>query len=458
MSGRVLKPRIRCAVYTRQSVRREPGEDLSSCDAQREHCAMFIESQKFEGWELLRARFDDLGQSGATLERPALQRLLRACVDGQIDRLVVWKLDRLTRKLEDWARLAEFFEQVGVEITLAGQALEGAGLSVTHFVQHVLASFAEYERELIGERLRDARAGRRALGLRASGRVPFGYEVDEATRQLVPDAAESVVVREMFERAAHGSSATEIARWLNDAGHTTRGTSRRAGGPWSGRTVLQLLRNPVYLGKRRVGDQLIAAAHPAIVESKLAERSDLAIGARRTSDNRPRQRLLASQDDPYMLRGILRCGGCGRAMTTSASKPVSLKRPNAHPRYYRCRGTAMAAACKPPVQVPAQKTETSVIAMLRDPHVIAVQSPHVAALVKALRPRWRSMPRSQQTEWLRRVLWSVEWKPKSERLNLLFDEIGIEQLLEDEPLQLEAGLPVIPARDEAGPRKKRSRS
>lgn len=216
--------------------------------------------------------------------------------------VVAWKLDRLTRKLEDWARLAEFFEQVGVELTLAGQALDGAGLSVTHFVQHVLASFAEYERELIGDRLRDARAGRRALGLRASGRVPFGYGVDEATRQLVPDAAESAVVREMFERAAHGSSATEIARWLNDAGHTTRGTSRRTGGPWSGRTVLQLLRNPVYLGKRRFGDQLIAAAHPAIVESKLAERSDLAIGARRTSDNRPRQRLLESGRPLYAPR------------------------------------------------------------------------------------------------------------------------------------------------------------
>lgn len=443
MSGRVLKPRIRCAVYTRQSVRREPGEDLSSCDAQREHCAMFIESQKFEGWELLRARFDDLGQSGATLERPALQRLLQACVDGQIDRVVVWKLDRLTRKLEDWARLAEFFEQVGVELTLAGQALDGAGLSVTHFVQHVLASFAEYERELIGERLRDARAGRRALGLRASGRVPFGYGVDGATRQLVPDVAESAVVREMFERAARGSSAAEIARWLNDVGHTTRGTSSRAGGQWSGRTVLQLLRNPVYLGKRQVGDELIAAGHPALVDSRTAERTDHAIGARRTSHNRSRQRLLSSHDDPYMLRGILHCGGCGRPMTTSASKPVSLKRPNAHPRYYRCRGTATQAACKPPVQVPAEKTEAAVIAMLRDPNRITAQSRHVAALLSALRPRWRSMPRAEQTEWLRRLLWSAEWKPRSERLNLLFDEIGIEQLLEDDTSQVVDGLPVV---------------
>src|SRR5690606_39790219 len=126
---------------------------------------------------------------------------------------------------------------------------------------------------------------------------------------------------------------------------------------------------------------------PPIVDSTLAERADRAIGARRTSRNRPRRRLLASQNDPYMLCGILRCGGCGRPMTTSASKPVSLARPNAHPRYYRCRGTATQAACKPPVQVPAAKTEAAVIAMLRDPDMIAARSRHVAALLKALRPQ-----------------------------------------------------------------------
>jgi site-specific DNA recombinase len=434
-------------VYTRQSVQREPGEDLSSCAVQREHCGMFIASQKYEGWELLRTRFDDVGQSGATLERPALQRLLRACIDGQVDRVVVWKLDRLTRKLEDWARLAEFFEQTGVELTLAGQALDGAGLSVTHFVQHVLASFAEYERELIGERLRDARAGRRALGLRASGRVPFGYGVDGSTRQLVPDAEESAVVREIFERAARGESAAAIARWLNEAGRMTRGTKHRAGGRWSGRTVLQLLRNPVYLGKRRVEGELIAAAHPAIVDSKIAEQVDLAIGARRTSHSRPRQRLLASQNDPYMLRGILHCGDCGRPMTTSSSKAVSLKRPNAHPRYYRCRETATRAACKPPVQVAAAKTEADVLAMLRDPNIIAAQLPHVAALLGTLRPHWRRMTRADRAAWVRRLLWSAEWKPKSARLTLIFDQIGVEQLLDDETPQVVDGLPMVPKDD-----------
>lgn len=447
MAGRALKPRIRCAAYTRQSVQREPGEDLSSCDAQREHCAMFIASQKYEGWELLRARFDDVGQSGATLERTALQRLLRACVDGRVDRVVVWKLDRLTRKLEDWARLTEFFEQTGIELTLAGQALDGAGFSVTHFVQHVLASFAEYERELIGERLRDARAGRRALGLRASGRVPFGYGVDGSTRQLVPDAEESEVVREIFGRAAGGASAAAIASWLNDSGHTTRGTKHRAGGQWSGRTVLQLLRNPIYLGKRRVDGELIAAAHPAIVDSKIAERVELAIGARRTSPSRPRQRLLASQDDPYMLRGILHCGGCGRPMTTSSSRAVSLKKPNAHPRYYRCRGTATRTACNPPVQVAAAKTEGDVLAMLRDPNIITVQSPHVVALLGVLRPHWRRMTRADRTAWVRRLLWNAEWRPKSERITSAFDEISVEQLLEDETPRVVDGLPLVPKND-----------
>lgn len=255
MTSRTLKPRIRCAIYTRQSVKAEPGEDLTSCEARREHCAMFIESQKYEGWERVRQRvrqrFDDVGESGASLERPALQRLMKACVAGQADRVVVWKLDRLTRSVQDWAKLAEFFEQTGVELTLAGQALDGAGLSVTHFVQHVLASFAEYERELIGERLRDARAARRALGLRASGRVPYGYEVNPRTRQLVPHSEESKIVLRIFERAAAGEKASEIASWLNVGGHRTKGTARRPGGLWSGRTVLQLLRNPVYLGKRR---------------------------------------------------------------------------------------------------------------------------------------------------------------------------------------------------------------
>ena len=388
-TGRTLKPRIRCAIYTRQSAKAELGEDLTSCQAQRERCAMFIESQKYEGWERVRQRFDDEGVSGATLERPALRRLMKACVTGQVDRVAVCKLDRLTRSVQDWTKLAEFFEQTGVELTLAGQALDGAGLSVTHFVQHVLASFAEYE--LIGERLRDARAARRELGLRASGRVPYGYEVNPRTRQLVPHAGESVVVRQIFERAVAGTKATEIAGWLNDNGHRTKGTARKPGGLWTGRTVLQLLRNPVYLDKRRVDGELIAAAHEALVDQQTADRVDLAIGSRRTTRSRSRQRLLPYSDDPYMLRGILYCSGCGRPMTTSSSKAVSLKRPNAHPRYYRCRGTATQPACKPPVQVAAAKVEHEVLGLLRDRNLIAGQPEAVAAFLDALRSEWKSM-------------------------------------------------------------------
>lgn len=335
--------------------------------------------------------------------------------------------------MQDWTKLAEFFEQAGVELTLAGQALDGAGLSVTHFVQHVLASFAEYERELIGERLRDARAARRALGLRASGRVPYGYEVNPRTRQLVPHAEESKIVRQIFERAAAGKQATEIARWLNEAGHPTKGTARKAGGLWSGRTVLQLLRNPIYLGWRRVNGELIAAAHEALVDAQTADRVELAIGSRRTTRSRARQRLLPYSDDPYMLRGVLYCGGCGRPMTTSSSKAVSIKRPNAHPRYYRCRGTAAQPACKPPVQVAAAKIEQEVLVLLRDKNLIAGQTESVAAFLDALHLQWKSMGRPQTTEVIRRLIWRATWKPNQGRVELELDEIAIGSLLDGSP-------------------------
>lgn len=131
-----------------------------------------------------------------------------------------------------------------------------------------------------------------------------------------------------------------------------------------------------------------------------------------------------------MLRGILYCGGCGRPMTTSSSKAVSLKRPNAQPRYYRCRGTATQPACKPPVQVAAAEIEQDVLGLLRDRNVIARQPETVAALLDALRPEWKSMGRRQVTEVVRRLIWRATWKAKQGRVELEFDEVAIQSLLD----------------------------
>lgn len=195
--------------------------------------------------------------------------------------------------------------------------------------------------------------------------------------------------------------------------------------------MLQLVRNPVYLGKRRVDGELIAAAHEALVDQETADRVDLAIGSRRTTRSRARQRLLPYSDDPYMLRGILYCGGCERPMTTSSSKAVSLKRPNAHPRYYRCRGTAAQPACKPPVQVAAAKIEQDVLDLLRDRDLIARQPEAVAAFLDALRAEWKLMGRPQTIEVVRRLFWKVIWKAKQARSELEFDAVAITSLVDD---------------------------
>lgn len=329
---------VRCAVYTRQSVQRATANDFSSCEAQRQHCALYIATQKPLKWTLLPTRYDDVGYSGATLDRPALVRLLHHCDSGQVDQVVTWKLDRLTRSLKDSLTLTDHLHRQGVGLVLAGQALGGSGPAITHFMHHMLASFAEFEREQISERLRDARTSRQQRGMRTSGPAPFGYTVERVTRQLIPHDTEAPMVRYIFSWAAEGASATEIADRLNDAGQRTQATAKRPGRRWIGRTILSILRNPAYVGQRRLKDGVINAVHPAIIDADLAARAEAAIAKRRTTTPRPRRNYRCSSDDPFLLRGLLHCAQCKRPMTTSSSKAVSTVRPNIHPRYYRCRG------------------------------------------------------------------------------------------------------------------------
>jgi len=194
------QPVLRCAIYTRQSVARGE-QDLTSCDVQRERCEDYVRAMQYEGWVALDERFDDLGVSGGSLERPALRRLLSWCVKGRVDVVVV-------------------------------------------------TSLSEFERDIISERLREAKGRARARGRRAAGRVPLGYVADPNTRQLVIDEDEAALVRAFFERCAAGESGAAIAAWANAAGHRTKVHGGKGGTKWTGRSVLQVVRNPIYLGRR----------------------------------------------------------------------------------------------------------------------------------------------------------------------------------------------------------------
>ena len=188
--------RVRCAIYTRKSSEDGLEQDFNSLDAQREACAAFIASQKAEGWVLLPEHYDDGGLSGGTLERPALMRLMRDLEAGKLDQIVVYKIDRLTRSLADFAKLVERLDAVGAAFVSVTQSFNTA-TSMGRLTLNVLLSFAQFEREVTAERIRDKIAASKRRGLWMGGLVPFGYDADGRTLKIRED--EAAVVRQLFE-------------------------------------------------------------------------------------------------------------------------------------------------------------------------------------------------------------------------------------------------------------------
>jgi len=228
-------------------------DGLSSCQVQFELCASYVRAHRPVGWLLLPDRFDDGGYSGAITDRPALQRLLALVRNREVDRLVIHRLDQLSRSLLGCASLLHDLREYGVGLVIV-TAPELGCRAQDAFMLNILASFAEFERQVIAGRFAESRARLKARGMRIAGAVPFGYDADLRTKQLVPNIGESAVVRWMFEQAAAGQTPSEIADGANVKGwrtkeHTDRRTgTRRGGNPWTARQVIATLRNPVYLG------------------------------------------------------------------------------------------------------------------------------------------------------------------------------------------------------------------
>lgn len=262
---------VRCAVYTRQSVRRA-GDDpaVSSCAIQRTLCTEFIRNKTWNFWYLLAERYDDEGESGATIERPGLAKLLRRIEEGDVRRVIVYRVDRLTRKLADLARLAAFFERHRVGLTIVAGNIDADAGSLAGLQVNMLATFAEWERENIRERIADTRGAIKARGESSAGRVPLGYRTDRLTKQLVIDERGAVTVRWVFDEAANGTTTNELVAKANK--------KKLASKPWTSRTTLRLLTNATYVGRRPDG---APGMHAAIVTPALFERVQALIEGRR---------------------------------------------------------------------------------------------------------------------------------------------------------------------------------
>ena len=263
--------RRRCAIYTRKSSEEGLEQDFNSLDAQHEACEAFVQSQVGEGWKLVQARYDDGGYSGGTLERPALGRLLVDIQAGKIDTIVVYKVDRLTRSLADFAKIVEVLDAHEASFVSVTQQFNTT-TSMGRLTLNMLLSFAQFEREVTGERIRDKIAASKRKGLWMGGPVPLGYEPDGRT--LVISEAEADTVRALFRFYLELGSVRQVKEEADRLGLTSKarrgaGRQTRGGQPLSRGHIYHLLSSPVYIGRIPHNGESYEGQHPAIIDLEL---------------------------------------------------------------------------------------------------------------------------------------------------------------------------------------------
>ncbi len=349
-------PLIRCAIYTRKSTEEGLDQEFNSLQAQRESAEAYVTSQKEAGWKLVPNRYDDGGFSGGNLDRPALRRLLD---DVEARRVVVYKVDRLSRSLLDFARLIDRFDQRSVTFVSVTQQFNTTS-SLGRLTLNILLSFAQFEREIIGERTRDKMGAARRKGKWVGGTPVLGYDVDPAGGRLVVNEPEAQRVREIFRLfKTHRSllklvNQLEARRWTNKSWKSKSGVEH-VGRPFTESTLRNLLTNPIYGGKVEYRDTIYPGEHPAIISPALWETVNAEFGARQ----RKRSDAVRAKQNA-LLAGLLFCHSCNRPMIAT----YTAKRGRRF-RYYVCQRARRNGwdSC-PTKAVPAVLIEDSVVAQL----------------------------------------------------------------------------------------------
>src|SRR3982074_443874 len=298
--------KLRCAVYTRKSTEEGLEMEFNSLDAQREACEAYVASQRAEGWVLVPHRCDDGGFSGGTLERPALKRLRADIEAGKIDVVAVYKIDRLSRSLMDFSRLVEVFDQHKVTFVSVTQSFNTT-TSTGRLTLNVLLSFAQFEREVIGERIRDKFTASRKRGMWMGGWAPLGYEVKD--RKLLVNEADAKLVRSIFQRFLKLGSATTLARRL-----IAENIRNKYGKLIAKGMLYKLLSNPVYVGVAMHKGASYPGEHVGIIDRKTWDK----VQAKFQESPRKRAGVTRAQT-PALLKGII-FGPTGIAMSPTHTR------------------------------------------------------------------------------------------------------------------------------------------
>ena len=355
--ARNSKAVVRCAIYTRKSTEEGLDQEFNSLDAQREAGEAYIKSLQSEGWECLPTHYDDGGYTGGNMDRPALEKLMADIQAGDVDCVVVYKVDRLSRSLLDFAMMMGLFEQHKVSFVSVTQQFNTAS-SMGRLVLNVLLSFAQFEREIISERTRDKIAAARRKGKWSGGMPLLGYDIDPRGSRLVVNEAEAARVKAIFDLYLDHKSLIKASVELNRRGWltkrwTTRKATERGGKPFNKTNLHKLLTNVTYLGKVRYKEEIHEGEHEAIIDAETWQRVQAVL-----SQNGRSGGVEGRNQFGALLKGLLRCVACDCAMSPTHSTKKNGKRY----RYYVCTGaqTRGWTSCPSP-SIPAGEIEQFVV-------------------------------------------------------------------------------------------------
>ena len=350
---------IRCAIYTRKSHEEGLEQEFNSMDAQREAAEAYIESQRMQGWRALPDRYDDGGFSGSNMERPGLQRLLADMDAGKVDVIVVYKIDRLSRSLLDFMKMIERFNEKGISFVSVTQHFNTTDPTGRMFLS-ILITFAQYEREVIAERIRDKVAAAKRRGKYCGGPAILGYDVDRERKKLLVNPEEALLVKHIFRRFTQLASARAVAAELNRQGYrtkswTTKKGKHRSGRPWNTGHIYRLLGNRLYRGEVVHKGKAYPGEHEAIVSKGLWEKVQAVLSENtRAKQTKARTKIISP------LEGVVRCGHCDGAMGLTYTQ----KGPRRYTYYHCAKDAKRAVSCCPLKRVPAGDIEKVVLEQL----------------------------------------------------------------------------------------------
>jgi DNA invertase Pin-like site-specific DNA recombinase len=432
----VLKRRMRCAVYTRESSEEGLDQEYNSIDAQRDAGHAYVASQRAEGWIAVADDYDDPAFSGGNMERPALKRLMADIEAGKIDVIVIYKIDRLTRSLADFSKMVEVFERQGVSFVSVTQQFNTT-TSMGRLMLNVLLSFAQFEREVTGERIRDKIAASKRKGMWMGGIPPIGYDV--ANRRLIPNEAEAKTIAHIFQRFVELGSTTKLVKELRLDGVTSKAWTTqdgrvREGKPIDKGLIYKVLNNRTYLGELRHKELWYQAEHPPIITKSCWDDAHAIL----STNGRVRATTTRAKTQ-YLLKGIV-FGSDGRAMSPFQTAKQNGRR---YRYYVPQRDIKEHAGASGLPRMPAAELESAVLEQLRghlrSPDVVKEVLPQaqkydptldeaiVTVAMKRLDDVWDQLVPAEQMRIVRLLVRQVNISPNNMSMDL--HPTGIQRLV-----------------------------